>query len=181
MKRLKIILLICLLAVTSCNGGVGESIPTATVTAEGLLTKVPVLPSMTPSKLPPVATVAPKVTLDSSRPLIIFNRSGGLAGVDEEWQIYADGHIIDNLGRKLQVSATTVDQLWLSIKDSGFLTFVETYLPKDPCCDRFTYVITVRDGDNEHTVTTIDQTPGAPPELFDIIQSLNTLLAGLGP
>lgn len=180
MKWLKIVLLICLLAVPSCNGVVEELIPTATATAERLLIKTPVLPKRTPSRLPPVATVTPEVTLDNSRLLIIFSRSGGLAGVDEEWRIYADGRINDKLGQKLQVSATTVDRLWFSIRDSGFFAFAETYLPKDSCCDRFTYVITVRDGDNEHTVTTIDQAPSAPQELFDIIQSLNTLLVDRG-
>jgi hypothetical protein len=179
MRLSTLAVLICFIALTACSAGVEETIPTATTTAKGPPAKTPLLPTSTPTRPRPTPTTPPQVTVDRSEPLIVFNRSGGFAGVDEAWRIYADGRIIDHLGREMQVSPAAVDQLWRDIRDSGFFTFADTYLPKDPCCDRFTYVITVRDGDSEHTVTTMDQTPNAPSELFDIIQGI-TVLVNLG-
>lgn len=42
------------------------------------------------------------------------------------------------------------------------------WTPEDTCCDRFTYVLTLTEGDRTNTVTTIDAAE-APESLFTLI------------
>ena len=51
---------------------------------------------------------------------------------------------------------------------ADFFNLDSEYLPEDQCCDRFVYVITITQGADTHTVTTIDAAE-APEGLFDVI------------
>jgi hypothetical protein len=109
--------------------------------------------------------------------MIIYRRSGGFAGVDEQWTIYPDGRITANDGGEWQVTVAQVEQLLRDIEALGFFDLDSRYMPFDTCCDRFTYEITVRSGDRVHTVTTIDAAPNTPPELQQVIAEISRLLA----
>ena len=110
---------------------------------------------------------------------IIFRRSGGFAGVDEEWVIYSDGRITSAEGGAWQVAPERVEALVKQIDEAGFFELDGNYLPLDTCCDRFTYQVSVSMGDKSNSVTTIDAAPGVPPELWQVIDAINTLLTGL--
>lgn len=110
---------------------------------------------------------------------IVFRRSGGFAGVDEEWTIYSDGRITSTDGGAWRVTPDQVEPLAEQIDKSGFFELDGKYLPLDTCCDRFTYQVSVNMGDKANSVTTIDAAPGVPPELWEIIGELNTLLTSL--
>ncbi|MEW5958790.1 MAG: protealysin inhibitor emfourin [Chloroflexota bacterium] len=109
--------------------------------------------------------------------VLLFRRSGGLAGISEQWLIYADGRVTVDEGREWQAGAERVEQLLKTIDTLGFFELDGTYLPLDTCCDRFTYEITVRFDGKINTVTTIDAAPNAPPALQQVISEISRFLA----
>lgn len=106
---------------------------------------------------------------------IVFHRSGGIAGLDEQWLVYADGRI-EGPDDKQQVDPEQVQALLDMITANNFFALDDSYIPLDTCCDRFTYAITVQLGDNVKTVRTIDQVPEQPQQLTRILTAVNTLL-----
>jgi hypothetical protein len=112
--------------------------------------------------------------------VIIYQRSGGFAGVHEQWTIYPDGRITANDGREWQVAAERVEQLLADIEALGFFEMTGRYMPLNTCCDRFIYEITVRSGDRVNTVKTIDAAPDTPAELWRVIDEVSRLVSGLG-
>ncbi len=111
---------------------------------------------------------------------IIYKRSGGFAGVHEQWTVYPDGRIVAGDGRQWRVTPEQVEQLLAEIEALGFFEMSGRYMPLNMCCDRFAYEITVRRGDTVKTITTIDAAPDTPPELWRVIDEINRLVSGLG-
>ena len=112
---------------------------------------------------------------DDSEALIIYRRSGGFAGVEEEWRIYADGRIEGPEGSQ-QGDPAQVQALLAQMTTSDFNSLADSYVPLDNCCDRFTYAITLQLEDGTKTVQTTDDIPDQPEQLTQILDSLNNLL-----
>lgn len=110
---------------------------------------------------------------------IIFHRSGGFAGVDQQWMIYIDGRIEQPGGQQVQADEQQVKTLLEAIDAAGFFELKNSYIPLNSCCDRFTYAITVQQDDKVKTVTTIDASPDAPQELQQIIDEIGKLIINL--
>ena len=55
-----------------------------------------------------------------AEPVIIFQRSGGFAGVSEQWSIYATGKISKQNGEELSVEPAKVTALLAAIQTAGF-------------------------------------------------------------
>jgi hypothetical protein len=108
--------------------------------------------------------------------VIVYQRSGGFAGVHEQWTVYPDGRITASDGREWQVAPERVEQLLADIEALGFFEMSGRYMPLNTCCDRFTYEITVRSGDRVHTATTIDAAPNTPAELWRVIDEISHLV-----
>jgi hypothetical protein len=107
---------------------------------------------------------------------LIFQRTGGLMGVADHWSIFPDGRIVANNGQEVQVEPERIQQLLTDVKSLGFFEMNKAYMPKNTCCDRFTYIIIARDADKIHSVTTIDAAPNAPPALWQIIEAIHRLI-----
>lgn len=112
--------------------------------------------------------------------VIIFERSGGLAGMHEVWRFYKDDHVIRadqrrNVVREAQLPRGTVGEALERIVEAGFLDLANEYMPADRCCDRFTYRLTIVYEGSVKTVTTMD---GAeqPPALASALEIVNTLI-----
>ncbi|WP_420631379.1 hypothetical protein [Candidatus Leptofilum sp.] len=119
----------------------------------------------------PTATFAPNTA-------VVFKRSGGIAGVEEEWIIFVDGRIETNTAIQPQLSAEDVSQLLDSLDSSGFFSLNPTYLPEDACCDRFLYEMTAVQQTTFRTVTTLEATPDMPESLQQALRLIqNTLFA----
>jgi len=108
--------------------------------------------------------------------VIVYQRSGGFAGVHEQWTVYPDGRITASDGREWQVAPERVEQLLADIEALGFFEMSGRYMPLNTCCDRFTYEITVRSGDRVHTATTIDAASNTPAELWRVIDEISRLV-----
>ena len=136
-------------------------------------------PSATPAA---TATTPPKSELPGEA-VIVYKRSGGIAGLDEIWTIYPDGnvaHAEHYLGegpeRLYQADVAEVAALVDTLETLGFFALTGNYLPLDTCCDRITYDIEARSGDLINHVVTLDAAPNTPPELWQAIDALNAFV-----
>ena len=93
---------------------------------------------------PPVASATNgSVKLTPSLPggaVILYHRSGGIAGLDEIYTIYSDGRITIGNEKEWQVSPQAVQRLLEQIEQAGFFQAEQTGPVRVPCCDRFTYI-----------------------------------------
>jgi len=113
--------------------------------------------------------------------VVVFERGGGFAGVQEKWTIYADGAITlaedgqvaaQETGR---VTAEQVSDLLAGIDGLGFFEMQDSYT-NDECADCFQYTVTVTSGGVTKTVNTIDAAKDAPPELGQVLTLIQTML-----
>lgn len=141
-----------------------------------------VIPEGSPTPGGPKDT--PKIPLSEGNPIIVFRRSGGLAGVSESWVIYEGGQVVYQEEIKEESATGEIEAQELAgllglIEETGFFSFSDSYMPQNTCCDRFSYEITVfKDGQSKR-VTTMDGAE-APEGLWTIIGELNKLLVEIG-
>ena len=108
--------------------------------------------------------------------VLVYKRSGGFAGLDEEFTIYANGRITSKDGREWWVEPEQVDLLLAELEQMGFFDLQPSYLPKNPCCDLFFYELSVYSGDQVWTVHTVDGAPGAPDSLWEMLDLVQMFL-----
>jgi hypothetical protein len=120
--------------------------------------------------------------LDKSSPLpegvlMVLQRSGGIAGIEEQWVIFVDGRVEGSGGRGKSLNSEELEVLRTIIEVSGFSEMADSYVPLDACCDLFTYSITVNTGDGQSkTVTTIDGSSKQPQELTGVLNVISQVL-----
>lgn len=88
--------------------------------------------------------------------VILYQRSGGLAGVAENWWIHEDGRLTDQDGNVWQLPAAEVKQLLAASEQLGQAKVVGNLVPEGLCCDQFIYSLTVRQADGIYQVVTAD-------------------------
>lgn len=108
-----------------------------------------------------------------------YERSGGIAGFQDRLQIYPDGQaVLDRKGEEsdFQLTSEQMDELQAALAAADFFNLDASYLPKDTCCDRFTYTIHYRDPSSGkvHSVYAMDGS--VPPELSPVLVILNRLV-----
>jgi hypothetical protein len=110
-------------------------------------------------------------------PLLIFRRTGGFAGMEDEWWLYADGRIVNHRDNQVQqVEGAEVVALHQDMLNGGFFDLAPEYMPADTGADRFAYEVTLIDGENRHTVITMDDTETTPDLLRESLRRITTLL-----
>ena len=112
--------------------------------------------------------------------VIKFSRSGGFAGRTETFLIYEDGRIVGDQGQERQVTPEQVTTLLQQIEANGFFNLAGSYLPRDTCCDRFIYQITVHQAGQVSTVVTIDGAENQPEGLTSTLTAIMGLLSRVG-
>lgn len=108
--------------------------------------------------------------------VIVYGRSGGFAGLQQEWTIYPDGRIDFPDGSQKQVDPAQIQTLFDTIRTANFQSLNDSYLPKDTCCDLFTYTVTVQTDSEKQTITTMDGASNVPVELTAVLQTINQLI-----
>jgi hypothetical protein len=108
--------------------------------------------------------------------VIVYRQSGGFAGLDEEWTIYADGRVIARDGSEWQSSPEQVSDLLYTIKSLGFFKLDAVPVSIVPCCDRFYYELSVVSGDLANSAATYDGAPTSPPGLSSSMQAVTNFL-----
>ncbi len=112
--------------------------------------------------------------------VIIFQRSGGFAGVNETFFIDVNGRIVGNDGQEQQVTSEQIASILQQADTAGFFELQESYLPRDTCCDRFIYQITMQNDHQSLTVVTIDGAKNQPEALTTTLDTIIGLLSSVG-
>lgn len=107
--------------------------------------------------------------------VIVYERSGGLAGVSDRWAVYPDGRVVSSEGQERWVTEQEVTELLDEIEALGFFEMQGSYGPLDACCDRFTYRITVVRGDEAKTVRAVEAEPDIPQEFWRVAELIRHL------
>jgi hypothetical protein len=108
--------------------------------------------------------------------ILIYERSGGLAGLTELWVVYDDGRVATGDGREFYVTPEEVAGIVSKAKALGFFDMANEYIPKNTCCDRLSYSITIQGQHGMHTVETMDGTESAPRALWDLLDTVTQLV-----
>lgn len=174
MNRIIALLIIALLLV-ACRVPGTQSSPTPT---EGLSPATqelatPVGETATESPSPPEhseANIPAGVAL-------VLRRSGGIAGVAEQWTVYVDGRVLAGDGGRWQASPERVSQLVSELEQLGFFELADRYIPLNTCCDRFTYELSVRSGARTHTITALEATPDVPDAVWRALDTVAGFIA----
>lgn len=142
----------------------------APIAAQESVSESPLAPGRSPASSEAVA----------EEPVIKFNRSGGFAGLDQTFLIYADGRIVGANGEEGQVSPEQVAAVLQQIEAASFFELDASYLPRDTCCDRFSYEITVQTPTQTKSVVTMDGVENQPKGLTMTLAAITELLSSVG-
>jgi hypothetical protein len=127
----------------------------------------------------PGPTATPTPGLRASGAVITFARSGGLAGVSEQWTIYADGRILAPSGAVGQVPEAEVNQLLAEIAGAGFFDWATPARLPPGCADCFTYSLLVTFEGQTKELRLVDGQPDAPEGAWTILERIQALLASI--
>ncbi len=109
------------------------------------------------------------ITAVGNDPVITYQKSGGITGMMQEWNVYADGRITQNGEEIGAVAPVLIVNLAIAAEDAGFYVTEEEYLDTDLCCDLISYELTVTNGSKTHTIETIDDAPR--PFAVDVVMT----------
>lgn len=129
----------------------------------------------------PYLWVVQGARIDQARQVWLeYERTGGFAGFMDRLTVYTDGRAVLNrkgLETTFRLTPEEMDRIRGELTTARFTDLNEAYMPSDPCCDRFTYVIRYAnpEGGKPHTVKTMDGT--VPPELVPVLEALNNLVS----
>ena len=106
--------------------------------------------------------------IDLNEPVIVYGKSGGFAGLVQEWNIYADGRIENSKGELVgQAEPEEVTAVLQTADEVEFYKLDGEYFDGDECCDLISYTLTITDGEQTKTVITRDNSPHPPA--FEIV------------
>lgn len=108
--------------------------------------------------------------------VIIYRRSGGIAGLDEQWEIFDDGRIVAKSGEIAQTTPEEISGLLTELARLGFFDLQPQPLPLDLCCDRFTYELTAVSGQRAQSYTAVDGQEGVPPAFWQALELVQAFL-----
>jgi len=114
--------------------------------------------------------------------VILYERNGGTACVDELYAVYADGHITadfgDNNVKKSQVTPPKISTLLKQISDLGFFTPDFYTTNHTPCGACYHYSTTVIYQGQTKTVDAVDGGTDAPANYWIMTGYLSPILNG---
>ena len=141
--------------------------------------ELPTLESPTRQDQPSTAAATPTPGSRSSGAVISFDRSGGIAGISEQWTIYIDGRVIGPAEEEARIPADEVSQLLAEIEAAGFFEWPPRPRSFQTCADCFTYSITVETQGKTNRITIVDGESGAPEEAWTILERILGVLASV--
>ncbi len=116
-------------------------------------------------------------TPDQGAPVIIMEKSGGLAGVHQKWALYASGQVV-SAGQVIRlVTADQVKAALADIRKAGFYDLQADYRQASTCNDCFLYTVSVNSGGNSKTVTGVDGDAHTPAEFLQVVSEILNLVS----
>jgi hypothetical protein len=115
----------------------------------------------------------------STDPVIVYHRSGGIAGLNQTWTIYADGRVITPKNEVISLDAAKVSALLASLQSAGVLDSKGSSGPMNVCPDCMTYEITLTQGGKTVRLVTTDGAQNVPESTSLAFQKVGELIAAL--
>jgi hypothetical protein len=109
---------------------------------------------------------------------IVYKRSGGLAGVKDDWTIYSDGRIVDVKGGEKRVSPEQVSEVLRQAEKVGFFAFQPSGPGTNVCNDCFSYSLSITSGEKNSSLGLVDGQKGVPDEIWLLLQAVQDLVGG---
>jgi hypothetical protein len=126
---------------------------------------------------PPTATTAPKAG-GANDVVVIFHRSGGIAGVDDSLTVYADGKLQlsgrGSAAKQAEAAPAQIAELQKLLASPEFTALQSRYQAVG--ADQFVYELTIPSGGKQRMITTIDGAKN-PPVLDEVLRELKKLWA----
>jgi hypothetical protein len=126
-------------------------------------------------------------TLPSGTPVeVSFVVEGGIAGIQERLEVSRDGALsLLRDGRPAgegRLEAESLRRLHDLVACPAFRALAPRYLPANPCCDRFTYTVSVARPEGTQSVTTMDGVTWPRPlaEAIALLQRAKAQVAKAG-
>jgi hypothetical protein len=165
-------------APSPASGAAPTNMPTAEVAAQPTLPPAATSTVAATAAAQPTATQAPAAVTPTVEPLVVaaLEKSGGLAGISTQLVVWDDGRLELSGGRpgqELRTGQATPKQvaaLQAIVDSPEFQALNDQYMPKDTCCDLFTYVLSA----GPRTITTMDGVEWPAP-LADAIEMMAVL------
>jgi hypothetical protein len=113
---------------------------------------------------------------DANTPILTFQRSGGFAGMSQQWTVYGDGRIEMPDGSEKQADPKQLQTILDAAQTADFFTLNDSYVPEESCCDQFLYDITIQlDGQNK-TIQVTDADSEQPEQVTAVLNAINKLI-----
>lgn len=128
-------------------------------------------PQVTPAiEITATSTVSDKEQLEGA--VIIYERSGGLAGLSEQWNFYHDGHVISDDGQEYLLDENQISDLLIKIEDLGFFEIDDANQMLSDCYDCYKYKLTVRSDKRIKSISMVEGSDRAPDQLWKILEMI---------
>jgi hypothetical protein len=108
--------------------------------------------------------------------VIVYKKSGGFAGVAEEWTIFPDGRIVSGEGHEYLLSENKISTLLSEIENLGFFEIKDPGQLLSDCRDCFAYQITVSIDERTKVVNAVDGQADPADAIWEIINLIEILL-----
>ena len=127
------------------------------------------------------ATIAPTATLvdgtmESAVASIVYERTGGFAGITERWTIYPDGRVITGEGIEYAAEPEKAEALLSEIEQSGFFEWQQARGLLGACRDCYVHSITLVAEGRPKTISAADGSNDAPAKFWELVDSIRRFL-----
>jgi hypothetical protein len=121
--------------------------------------------------------------------VVVYQVSGGIAGITEQYVISANGSVEKKVGppegdqpaQTFEVDPERVNRLLSMLGEAGIFELEGDYMPKSPILDGFQHVITITLGDKTTMIRTMDAADETelPPAVTESVALLQEFVAEL--
>lgn len=121
----------------------------------------------------PTETAASRQTQEE---VVVYSRTGGIAGISEEWRLFEDGRVVDAEGVEYSISAADMADLIDKIEALGFYEWEAGPRRLGSCADCFSYTINANHDGQSNQLNFVDGQADVPEGIWIILESLQALL-----
>jgi len=104
--------------------------------------------------------------------VVTLKRTGGFAGLSNEWRFYADGRLVKNGADDKMLQPAQVEALLETIRAAGFFQLEKDKYTAEVCQDCFVYTVTVIDQGGAKQVVVDDASLQAAPGIEQVIRAI---------
>jgi len=120
----------------------------------------------------------PAESTDSPKDIVIltYTRSGGFAGVSENWTIYADGHMVSQKGEQKQADPDALKQLQEQLQKADFAALSRKTPAPGTCADCFNIELVWNNGNDTFRLSVVPESQDADPDAVRLVNLVQDMI-----